>query len=178
MPGSMVPQTASGDLQARGADALANTSVVPLGNLAFNGTTWDRIRSGLGDAAASTGLLGLVSMLFNGSTYDRLRTANVFKDVSTVAVGSIATVWTPASGKKFRLMGGCISNSAAVNVLFEDNAAGAGNFIFRTPTLLVGTPFVFVLPGNGFLSGAADRVLKATGSGAGNLVGTLFGTEE
>lgn len=133
----------------------------------------------LTDALANptVGKLALLMYLFNGLTWDRQRTPNVFKDIATVAVGTIATIWTPASGKKFRLMGGYISNSAAVNVLFENNAAGAGNFIFRTPTLVAATPFFFSL-GNGFLSPTVDHVLKATGSGAGNLVGTVFGTEE
>ena len=105
-------------------------------------------------------------------------TPNVWKDVGTVAIGTIATVWTPTSGKKFRLLGGLISVSAAVNILFEDNAAGAGNFIFRVPAMLINTPLAFTLGGNGFLSAAVDRVLKATGSGAANLTGTLYGTEE
>ena len=114
---------------------------------------------------------------FNGATWDKIRVATVSKDLSTVALGSITTVWTPASGKKFRLMGGTISSSAAVSILFEDNAAGTT--IFRTPKLLVDTPYDFVVNGgNGKLSGAADRVLKATSSGAANITGTIFGTEE
>jgi hypothetical protein len=104
--------------------------------------------------------------------------ADTFKDVSTVAVGSIVTVWTPASGKKFRLMGGTISVSAAVNVLFEDNAAGAGNFVLRTPTLVAGAPYTFTVGTDGKLSATANNVLKATSSGAANMVGTLWGVEE
>ena len=79
---------------------------------------------------------------------------------------TITTVWTPASGKKFRLMGGTLSCSAAVSILFEDNTAGAT--IFRTPKLLVDTPYTFeVRGGQGFLSAVADNVLKATSSGSG-----------
>ena len=115
---------------------------------------------------------------YNGTNADRVRTPSIFKDVATIAIGTIATVWTPAGGKKFRLMGGIISVTAAVNILFEDNAAGAGNFVVRIPTMLVGTPFQFTLGGNGFLSAVANNVLKATSSAAANLVGTLFGTEE
>ncbi len=104
-------------------------------------------------------------------------TPNIFKDVSTVAVGSIATVWTPGSGKKVRIMGGSISVSAAVSVLFEDNSAGAGNFVWRTPKLLADTPYFFDL-GNGKLLSAINNVLKATSSAAANLTGTLYGIEE
>lgn len=94
-------------------------------------------------------------------------------DVPITAIGSIATLYTPPAGKKFRLLGGYISVSGAANVLFEDNAAATANFIFRVPALAVNTPFFFSL-GNGFLSAAADNVLKATSSAAANITGTLF----
>lgn len=106
-----------------------------------------------------------------------VRAADVWKDVSAVTITTIATVWTPATGKKFRLMGGTISASAAMNVLFEDNAAGAGNFVYRTPKLLADTPYTFDLS-NGKVSATANNVLKATGSAAGTITGTLYGTEE
>lgn len=113
---------------------------------------------------------------FNGAGYESIRTPNVFTDLSFVNITTIATVWTPAAGKKFRLMGGTISVSAACSVLFEDNVSGAT--IFRTPILLTITPYSFTL-GNGVLSGTADNVLKATSStGIVSLVGTLYGTEE
>jgi hypothetical protein len=73
-------------------------------------------------------------------------------------------------------MGGWISVSAAASVLFEDNAGGAT--VFRTPKLLVDTPFAFTLGGNGFLSAAANNVLKATSSASASITGTLYGTEE
>lgn len=133
----------------------------------------------LADAAANptVGGLGSYLIVWNGATWDRLRTPATRKDHSATAIGSIVTVWTPASGKKVRLMGGCISVSAAANVLFEDNSAGAGNFVFRTPKLAADTPFNFDL-GNGVLLAAANNVLKATSSAAANLTGTLYGTEE
>jgi hypothetical protein len=101
---------------------------------------------------------------------------DAFKGLNALAIGTIATVWTPASGKKFRITGGSISVSAAASVLFEDNAAGAGNFVFRTPKLLADTPYTFSL-GDGYTSVAADQVLKATSSAAANVTGTLWGTE-
>jgi hypothetical protein len=112
---------------------------------------------------------------FNGASWDRLRTPTKFVALAAVAIGSIATVWTPAGGKKFRLMGGSISVSAAVSILFEDNAAGTT--IIQLPKLLADTPYNFDL-GNGVLSGAADRVLKATSSAAASATGYLYGCEE
>jgi hypothetical protein len=108
---------------------------------------------------------------------DNIYTPDTFKDQATAAIGTIATVWTPASGKKIRIMGGSISVSAAVSVLFEDNSAGAANFVWRTPKLLADTPYFFDL-GNGKLLSAVNNVLKATSSGAANLTGTLYGLEE
>jgi hypothetical protein len=130
----------------------------------------------LADAASNptTPLVGAALLGFNGTTWDRLRTPTTYKALAAVAIGSIATVWTPASGKKFRLMGGSISVSAAVSILFEDNAAGAT--IIQLPKLAVDTPYNFDL-GNGILSAAANNVLKATSSGAANVTGYLYGCE-
>lgn len=113
------------------------------------------------------------------NNWERMRVCNIFKQIATVAIGAIATVWTPTAGKKFNLMGGNISVSAAVSVLFEDNAAAA--FVYQTPMLEANKPYFFTVGGthsNGILSALANNVLKATSSGAANLIGTLFGTEE
>jgi hypothetical protein len=101
----------------------------------------------------------------------------VFKDLAAVAAGTIVTVWDPAVGKAITFMGGTISVSAAGYVLFEDNAAGAGNFVFRTPKLAADTPYTFSLGDLGRKL-AADHNLKATLSVSGSLTGTLFGTEK
>lgn len=118
---------------------------------------------------------GDIPFAFNGATLDLRRVAAVWKDLAAVTVTTITTVWTPASGKKIRLMGGTISASAAGSVLFEDNAGGAT--IFRTPALVINTPYNFDL-GNGRLLAAVNNVLKATLSVAGAITGTLYGTEE
>lgn len=104
--------------------------------------------------------------------------ADISKDLSAVTITTITTLWTPTAGKRVFLLGGSISVSAAVNVLFEDNAAGAGNFIYRTPKLLADTPYTFVINnGAGFQLTADDRVLKATASAAAAITGTLWGLE-
>jgi len=105
-----------------------------------------------------------------------LRVPDVFKDVNAVAGGSITTVWTPTSGKRVVFMGLTVSVSAACSLLFEDNSAGAGNFVFRTPKLLADTPYTFDL-GNGVALSAVDNVLKVTSSAAANITGTIYGVE-
>ena len=133
----------------------------------------------LADAATNptAPMIGANLQGYNGATWDRVSVQNIRKDMSAVTITTIATLWTPASGKKFRLMGGSFSVSAACSVLFEDNSAGAGNFVWRTPKLVADTPYNFDL-GNGKLSAVADQVLKATSSAAATITGTLYGVEE
>ena len=99
---------------------------------------------------------------------------DTYKDLATVAAGSIVTAWTPASGKSVRFMGLTVSVSAACSLLFEDNSAGTT--VFRTPKLLADTPYTFDL-GNGYQLAAAGNVLKVTSSAAANVTGTLYGVE-
>jgi hypothetical protein len=105
--------------------------------------------------------------------------ATKFVDMAAVDISSIATVWTPATGKKFRLLGGQFSVSAACSVLFEDNTHSGNPTVFRTPLLSADTPFIFSMWGDGKLSSTANNVLKATAStGTVAITGTLFGSEE
>lgn len=111
---------------------------------------------------------------WDGAAWTRFYVASQRIDQNAVDIHAITTVWTPAAGKSFRLLGGSISMSAAVSVLFEDN--GAGNYIWRTPVLVANAPYNFDLGPEGYLASAAGNVLKATGSGAGTLTGVLYGT--
>lgn len=123
-------------------------------------------------------MLAVHPVLYEGLNYSRTRTPFVYKDVNAVAVtaGTGFTAWTPAAGKKFRLMGAWLSSSAAAAVIFGDNAIGT--VIFRTP--LLGAAGVFTLPwvGNGVLSALANNVLKIDVSAGSTLTGCVFGTEE
>jgi hypothetical protein len=124
----------------------------------------------------TTPTVGAAIKAYNGVTWDRLRIPTIFKSLQAVAIGAIATVWTPAGGKKFRLMGGSVSISAAASVLLEDNAGGTT--IIQLPALLANVPYQFDLA-NGILSGAANRVLKATASVTPcTITGFLYGAEE
>jgi hypothetical protein len=131
----------------------------------------------LGDATAKPTTIPFAAWLmgYNGVTGDLVRVQSFRVDMNAVTITTIQAVWTPTSGKKFRLMGGSFSVSAAVSVLFEDNIAGA--FVWRTPKLLADTPYNFDL-GNGFLSAVAGNKLRATSSAAAVITGTLYGTEE
>jgi len=135
-------------------------------------------RAATQDAMPSANIVAEAPVLFNGATMDRTRVPVVFKTLNAVAIGSEATIWTPAGGKKFRVMGGIVSvGVAAGNVLLKDNTAGTTIFII--PKAPLDTPIV--LPANianGILSAAANNVLTATGVATATLSGTIFGTEE
>lgn len=114
---------------------------------------------------------------FNGATWDRVRFGNVFKSFASTAItaGTGATIWTPASGKKFRLMGYSISSSAAGLLIFGDNLVGT--VIARSPAVAAAGFATIELIGNGILSAAANNVLKLDGP-TGNVAGMVWGTEE
>lgn len=112
--------------------------------------------------------------IYNNSTgnMEILRTVTTFKTVSGAA--SNTTIWTPATGKKFRLMGGVItipSNAAisgggvVVTVSLFDGGNGIGiAWDIFVPTSAVTTTtgdtiISFTLPGNGYLSSAINNAL-------------------
>lgn len=115
--------------------------------------------------------------VLNGTSWDRMRTPQIFIPLNAVSVAAEVTIWTPAAGKKFRLMGYVLeSGTIGGNVLLKDNTAGttihivpfgAANGVITSPPM-----------GNGQLSAAANNVLTATGTATQTLSGTLFGTEE
>lgn len=121
------------------------------------------------------------------------RTPSIFKTASAAASGNTA-VWTPTSGKKFRLMrfmvqvtgNSTTASGVVVTISFQDSAS-AMNIAMDVfvPTTSLGTGDDFVGPwvdlGNGFLSAAANNVLNINLSAAlatGNVRVTCCGTEE
>lgn len=126
------------------------------------------------DAMSGKNVGAMNSMKFNGSAFDRDRTASVFKPQSAVSVASETTVWTPASGKRFRLMAGIVTCSVAGNLTFKDNTAGT---VIAIIPVLAGAPVSFDFK-NGILSAAANNVLTCTGPASSTLSGVVYGTEE
>jgi hypothetical protein len=136
---------------------------------------------------------------FNGTTWDRARTPSIFKTVSVAAtvVGNSA-VWTPAAGKKFRLMrfqvtgqGLAATATGVVTVSFQDAAVAISqgtydNDVPAVAGVVTGVNDIskgWVDLGNGILSSTANNVLNFNISAAGaGTVGTyrinVCGTEE
>lgn len=170
------------------------------------GTT---INAASGDAAdfAQGSVLQRVmaeGFLFNPATpgWEKARTPTKFNGIQTQSVTGTSTIWTPAAGKKFRLMGWkiIVSGNATLAVAAEaigaiqDNATpiytptNFNQFGFFVPAA-AGTGVLWdsgwvILPGNGYLSSAANNPLTVgIGGPAGNLTaGHVYvfvaGTEE
>ena len=137
--------------------------------------------------------LSVSTSVFNGSTWDRLRTPIIFKTVSATATGSTAA-WTPAGGKKFRLMrfkvqvtaNATLAGAAVVTIALLDAAADmlltSSVYIPAAATALTNIlESDWIDLGNGFLSSVANNVLNANLSAAltaGSVRLILSGTEE
>lgn len=102
---------------------------------------------------------------------------DTFVVVDNVTITSEATIWTPGAGKKFRLLGFHLATSTAIRVTLKD---GTGGTVIYEIQVGAGGHLEVPWPsmGNGLLSATAANLLTATGSGAGALSGTLYGTLE
>lgn len=100
---------------------------------------------------------------------------NVFKPFAATTITNETTVWTPASGKKFNLMGCVLTQSVATgDVTLRDGTAGTTIMVIPANTVGQAVPFSF---GNGIPSATANNVLTAQGASTEKIAGYLFGTE-
>src|SRR5205814_1328441 len=72
-------------------------------------------------------LLVSIRVLGSSGAPTGLRSPDTFKKVQAVAItaGTPVSVWAPATGKKFRLMGYCLSSSGAASAIIFEDATGA-----------------------------------------------------
>lgn len=103
---------------------------------------------------------------WNGSAFEKIRVAHVFKTADIESSAAPVTVWTPATGKKFVLMGFTISAAgtlAAPGVLGIDVEDGVGNVIWSgnatMQDTLQGDTQMGADFGQGYVSGAINRSL-------------------
>jgi hypothetical protein len=108
-----------------------------------------------------------------------MRSPDVFKKIQAVAItaGTPVAVWTPAAGKKFRMMGYHLGVSTGASVIFED-ASGAGNEFLRVPILAAAANGVSPPLGNGYLSTAANNALYLDVTVSASVSGYVYGVEE
>lgn len=116
---------------------------------------------------------------YNGETLDMIRTPNHFETIDAVSVtaGSGATVWTPGSGNKFRLMGWSLSVASAAAIEFHDHTVGT--IVLQTPLLAAGGIHNSRGElGNGYVSPHADNHLFLDVTANAAVSGMVWGVEE
>jgi hypothetical protein len=147
-------------------------------------------------SVASTSSIPVVNYnkLLNGATWDNARTPNIFKTGTATANGN-TTLWTPASGKKFRLMGIVVvavtgQSTQTVGGNFEITLTDSGTAIglgwsLLVPSVALANVSDTIFPAadlkNGYLSTTANNVLQvnlSAGMVAGECRVTVYGTEE
>ena len=171
------------------ADAVVAADQTATGVKGYNGTTWDRLRTGAG-AAAGKGLavilqdgtgttLGQIASnptdavgqangflltlaetyVYNGASLDRLRTPNIFKPFS-VTVASIGT------GQTVWTVASTNKRFRVMGFAVTSDKAVQVNFkdgsvatLFATPAVVAATPFGVSGIGNGMLSASANNLL-------------------
>jgi hypothetical protein len=117
------------------------------------------------------------SLLWDPTGFSIPRNATVYKNLSAVVITAETTIWTPAAGKKFRVMGFCLTQGVATGaVTLKDNTAGTTILIIPQNTL--GQAICMPIAANGIQSATAANVLTATGVSTETLTGFVYGTEE
>ncbi len=129
-----------------------------------------------GNALANVLIIALGG--FNGATVDREYLPSVYKNVAAVAVtaSTPVAIWTPATGKKFHLMGWNLSLSVAGSIIFKDGGNSSAEII-RAGAMPIGQANVSPWFGNGFTGAAAAGALQIDVTASGTVNGFVFGVE-
>lgn len=145
-----------------------------------------RSDTGTGFTSVPTQPVSAINHVLNfGVIFEPVRTPNTFKLANAAAIGSTA-LWTPAAGKKFRILGfsvfiPSISTSAAGSVVSLLDNAAAFTYAAAIGATTAVVALTVALGPNGFLSAAANNVLNISLSAAftaGAIYVSAWGTEE
>lgn len=145
-----------------------------IGSSVVIGVTDDANKTPMMLRTDTSGYLKINKHEWNGTAWVAELTPTVFKVFDVAVCATETTIWTPATGKKFRLMGYTGGTSAAGTIALKDNTGGTSIFTSRTGTSI---PFSSDLK-RGILSATANNVLTITSSGAASCTGTVWGIEE
>jgi len=168
-------------LSAAGGNNTPGGGVMATALLVWDGSNFQRSASG--DANAES--LGPFFLqlrtsaemrMWDGNNYVRMRVPTTFKTIAAVSVtaGTAVTVWTPTTGKKFRLMGYMLGCSVAGGIILLDQAAEIMRQLVPA-NVSIANPATM---GNGVLSAAANNLLRVNVTATGVVSGYVFGTEE
>ena len=186
----------SADADALAPDTIGNVRTLAL-NFGWNGASFDRLWSIGSDTDGvpeqATGQQSVAAQLYgwNGASFDRVRLANVSKTVIATGSGPTA-VWTPAAGKRFRLLGytidvaGTVAATGVQTIELLDDATTFKNHlaeVIETTTVSISnsTTNVGADLGQGYLSAAVNNVLNinlSTTMVTGGVAINVWGTEE
>ena len=111
------------------------------------------------DSTAMAGTMPSVQMQQSGTALAsprRVITKFIQLQAQSITHATPVDVYTPTSGKKWRILGYNISTTVAGAIQFEDTT---GVEVLRTPLLLAAAPFGSGDMGNGYLSSAANNHL-------------------
>lgn len=189
--GSMtVLSSTDGDYTPIGVSSIGAVMASPLSTVAV-GDTATSYQSFV--VNAGLGVIGIGSSLYNGSLWERQRTPTTFKTAAATAAGSTA-VWTPAAGKKFRLMrfkiqvtsNATLAAGAIETITLLDAATDMQltHSVFIPAAAVATTPLMesgWIDLGNGILSSTINNALNISLSAAltgGQVRIIVCGTEE
>jgi hypothetical protein len=141
-------------------------------------------RSGGRDGEASYHLMGVVPQLITSlgvGSADAQRSINTVKNVAdaSITAGTPALAWTPAGGKKPRVMACELSLAVAGQIILKAGAsAGASVEFWRSPKLAAGGVWSPPVLYNGPAAPAADAKIYIDVSVTGNVGGWIGGCED
>jgi len=153
---------------------------------AATGSTMTAANNANADANPTANILEVVPGLYTGSGQaDRQRGPNTFRPFNAQAVPTTGgtspiNIWTPASGKKFRLMGYWFSTTAAAGLVLHDLASAGSGGLLNIPSPIAAAGGEIKSPplGNGVISAVANNKLWIDATAATTLTGFVWGTEE
>jgi hypothetical protein len=113
--------------------------------------------------------------VFNGDTWEPQLTPSRFVVATNLQETIPATIWQPAPGRKFRLMGFSLTSSLAGQFNLRD---GFGGPILISLILQAGVPYPTIDLGNGILSTTVNNPLVLEGPGpVAAISGLLWGQD-
>lgn len=171
----MAQLTDSNKIQGLGTPGVPTGNVVTVqDSQALNALTQFEGTGGLRAWPTQSVMLGSIG---GANDLKFIRIPNIFKSLSTVTITAETTIWTPAAGKKFRLMGYAVTQGVVTGAItLRDGVAGI--IILVIPQNTIGVVQISPPMGNGILSAAVNNVLTATGVATETITGYVFGTEE
>lgn len=138
----------------------------------WSGSSGASISAGADGQAAATGVVSLARCQFwNGASWDRVRIATIFKTVAITSAsgsGDIA-VWTPTSGKKFRLLSYQIEITGDATLA----VAGVNTLAFRDATTPINITHSVYIPSVALNAFASNTIQNPAGLGNGVLSSTI-----